>query len=84
MQLLIVRLLVMDFVRWVALANVIAWPIAWYFSALWLDGFAYRIDVDPVLLLVATGIALVVSVLTVLGQSWRAAAMNPAQALRYE
>ncbi len=81
---LIVRRLVLDFVRWVALANVIAWPLAWYASARWLEGFAYRIDVDPLLLLLATVIALVVSVLTVLGQSWRAAAMNPAQALRYE
>ena len=81
---LIVRLLVMDFVRWVAFANIIAWPLAWYFSARWLEGFAYRIDVDPMLLLLATVIALVVSVLTVLGQSWRAAAMNPARALRYE
>ena len=81
---LIVRLLVMDFVRWVALANIIAWPLAWYFSARWLEGFAYRIDVDPFLLLLATVVALVVSVLTVLGQSWRAAAMNPARALRYE
>ena len=80
----IIRLLVMDFVRWVALANVIAWPLAWYASTQWLNGFAYRIAVDPILLLLATGIALVVSVLTVLGQSWRAAAMNPARALRYE
>ncbi len=81
---LIVRLLVMDFVRWVALANVIAWPLAWYASSSWLEGFAYRIDVDPWLLLLATGVALIVSVLTVLGQSWRAATLNPAQALRYE
>lgn len=44
----------------------------------------YRIAIDPMLLLLATGVALVVSILTVLGQSWRAAAMNPAQALRYE
>lgn len=80
----IVRLLVIDFVRWVALANLIAWPLAWYVSGQWLNGFAYRIAVDPLLLLLATGIALVVSVLTVLGQSWRAAAMNPARALRYE
>ena len=81
---LIIRLLVMDFVRWVALANLIAWPLAWYFSGQWLNSFAYRIAVDPLLLLLATGIALVVSILTVLGQSWRAAAMNPARALRYE
>ena len=81
---LIVRLLVMDFVRWVALANLIAWPLAWYASSQWLESFAYRIDVDPWLLLLATGVALLVSILTVLSQSWRAAAMNPARALRYE
>jgi putative ABC transport system permease protein len=81
---LIVRLLVIDFVRWVALANLIAWPLAWYAATQWLNGFAYRVAVDPLLLLLATVIALVVSMLTVLGQSWRAAAMNPARALRYE
>jgi putative ABC transport system permease protein len=80
----IIRMLVMDFTRWVALANVVAWPLAWYASSRWLEGFAYRVDVDPALLLLATLIALVISVLTVLGQSWRAAAMNPARALRYE
>ena len=80
----IIRMLVMDFARWVALANLFAWPLAWYASSKWLDGFAYRIDVDPLLLLLATVVALVISVLTVLGQSWRAAAMNPARALRYE
>lgn len=81
---LIVRLLVMDFVRWVALANLIAWPLAWYASSIWLEGFAYRVGVDPILLLVASLIALAISVATVLGQSWRAAAMNPARALQYE
>ncbi len=80
----IIRMLVTDFTRWVALANLIAWPLAWYASSRWLDGFAYRIDVDPLILLLATIVALIVSVLTVLGQSWRAAAMNPARALRYE
>ena len=80
----IIRMLVSDFTRWVALANVFAWPLAWYASSQWLEGFAYRIDVDPVLLLLATVVAVCIAVLTVLGQAWRAAAMNPARALRYE
>ena len=80
----IVRTLVLDFVRWVALANVIAWPLAWYAASAWLDGFAYRVAVDPWLLALATVLALAISIITVLGQSWRAAAMNPAKALRYE
>ncbi len=80
----IVRLLVVDFVRWVALANLIAWPLAWFAAGKWLQNFAYRIDVDPVLLIGASVVAMAVAVLTVLSQSWRAALINPARALRYE
>jgi putative ABC transport system permease protein len=80
----IVRLLVVDFVRWVALANLLAWPLAWYAASKWLQNFAYRINMDPLPLLAASLIALLIAVLTVLSQSWRAALINPAQALRYE
>ncbi len=77
-------LLVKDFVRWVVLANVIAWPLAWFASSRWLESFAYRVSVDPLLLLGASVVALVIAIATVFGQSWRVAAMNPARALRYE
>jgi putative ABC transport system permease protein len=80
----IVKLLVFDFARWVVLANVIAWPLAWWASNRWLDEFAYRVDVDPLVLVAASVIALLISVLTVLTQTWRAAVMNPVSALRYE
>jgi len=80
----IVSLLVIDFVRWVVLANILAWPLAWYASSRWLGGFAYRIEIDPLVFLGASLIAIVISVLTVLGQSLRAAHLNPAHALRYE
>jgi len=80
----IARLLVFDFARWVLLANLLAWPLAWIAASRWLDTFAYRVDVDPLVLMAASLIALVVSVLTVLAQSWRAAVLNPAVALRYE
>lgn len=80
----IVRLLVVDFVRWVALANLVAWPLAWYVASKWLQNFAYRINMDPLPLLAASVLALVIAVLTVLSQSLRAALINPAQALRYE
>jgi putative ABC transport system permease protein len=80
----IVRLLVVDFVRWVAVANLIAWPLAWFAASKWLQNFAYRIEVDPLLLIGASVVAMLVAVLTVLSQSWRAALINPARALRYE
>lgn len=80
----IVRLLVLDFVRWVALANLFAWPLIWYGASKWLEGFAYRIEIDPLPFLIASLAALAVAVITVISQSWRAALINPAKALRYE
>lgn len=80
----IVRLLVLDFVRWVALANLFAWPLIWYGASKWLESFAYRIEIDPLPFLIASLAALAVAVITVISQSWRAASINPAKALRYE
>jgi len=80
----VVKLLVFDFAKWVLVDNLFAWPMAWYVSSRWLEGFAYRVDVDPVLLVIASLIALAISVLTVLSQTLSAARMNPAKALRYE
>ena len=42
----VVWLLIRQFIRPVLLANVLAWPVAWWFMRDWLDGFAYRIDLD--------------------------------------
>jgi putative ABC transport system permease protein len=81
---MIIRLLVVDFVRWVALANLFAWPLTWYVATHWLENFAYRIDVDAIPFLAATVAALIIAIVTVLGQSWRAALLNPSDALRYE
>ena len=80
----IVRLLVLDFVRWVALANLFAWPLIWYGASKWLESFAYRIDIAPLPFLIASLAALAVAIITVISQSWRAALINPARALRYE
>jgi len=80
----IIRLLVIDFIRWVALANIFAWPIAWYLGNKWLETFAYRISIDPLPFVIASLLALLIAVLTVLSQTWRTALMNPADALRYE
>jgi len=81
---LIIRLLVLDFIRWVLLANIFAWPLAWFAATTWLNSFAYRITLEPLPFLLASIIALAIAVVTVLSQSWRAAVVNPAKALRYE
>ena len=80
----ITRLLVFDFVRWVLLANVLAWPLAWLASSHWLETFAYRVDVDPLVLLGGSIAGLAIAIVTVLAQTWRAAVLDPAVALRYE
>jgi putative ABC transport system permease protein len=83
----IVEILVMlnqDFIKWVAIAFVIACPIAWYAMSRWLQNFAYRTELNWWVFAVAGGLAMAVALLTVSWQSWLAATRNPVEALRYE
>lgn len=76
--------LTQDFTRWVLVANVIAWPAAWYVMERWLRTFAYRVDVGWLVPALAGGAALAIAGLTVSYQAGRAALTNPIQALRNE
>ena len=77
-------LMVREYARWVLLANVIAWPIAYYAMSLWLTNFAYRIDV-PLLVFPLSGLAaLLVAVIAVGYQSISAATTNPIESIKYE
>lgn len=80
----IVALLVWQFSRPVLIANLLAWPLAWWASREWLAGFADRIDLTPVYFLAASLIVLLVSWVTVSGHAWRVARAKPVSALRYE
>jgi putative ABC transport system permease protein len=80
----IVRLLVWQFSRPVIIANVIAWPVAWWMMRDWLNGFDQRIALTPVPFVIAAAIALGIAVATVVGHSVRVARANPIHALRYE
>jgi len=80
----IVRLLVWQFSRPVIIANLIAWPIAWWMMRDWLNGFDQRIALTPVPFAVAAAIALGIAVATVVGHSVKVARANPIHALRYE
>jgi putative ABC transport system permease protein len=73
-----------DFSKSVILAFVIACPVAWYAMHKWLQSFAYRIELSWLIFALAGGIALLIALLTVSLQSYRAATMNPIKALRYE
>ncbi|HEX6218019.1 MAG TPA: ABC transporter permease [Sphingomicrobium sp.] len=80
----IVRLLVWQFSRPVIVANLIAWPAAWWVMRDWLNSFDQRIDLGPTPFLVAAFIALAIAVVTVAGHAVRIARANPIHALRYE
>jgi putative ABC transport system permease protein len=80
----IVVLLSRDFSRWVLLANLFAWPAAYFITARWLQGFAYRIRLGPGPFLLASITALAVALLTTSFQAVKAASANPADAVRHE
>ncbi|SEL53785.1 ABC transporter permease [Parapedobacter koreensis] len=80
----IVGLLSRDFVRLVAIAIVIATPIAWWAMNQWLEDFAYRIDIQWWIFAVAGLAAVMIALLTVSWQAIRAAVANPVESLRDE
>lgn len=80
----IVMLLTKEFARWVLVANVFAWPVAYFISKRWLQGFAYRIDLGWEIFVFSAVIALIIAVATVSYQAMKAATANPVKALRYE
>ncbi len=80
----ILTMLNKDFVKWVAIAFVIATPIAYYAMHKWLENFAYKTTLSWWIFALAGLLALGIALLTVSWQSWRAATRNPVEALRYE
>jgi putative ABC transport system permease protein len=80
----ILAMLNKDFVKWVAIAFVIATPVAWYAMHKWLENFAYKTELNWWIFALAGLLALGIALLTVSWQSWKAATRNPVEALRYE
>jgi ABC-type antimicrobial peptide transport system permease subunit len=73
-----------EYVKWVLISIFIACPAAWFAMHKWLQNFAYRIDLGWVVFAVAGFLALLIALITVSWQSYRASAKNPVEALRYE
>ncbi|PSR55333.1 macrolide export ATP-binding/permease MacB [Adhaeribacter arboris] len=80
----IVSLLSKDFLKLVLLANILAWPIAWYGMHQWLQDFAYRTPISWWTFGLATVLAVIIALLTVSFHAIKAAGSNPANALRSE
>jgi putative ABC transport system permease protein len=79
-------LLTRDFTKWILLANVLAWPLAYYFLDLWLQNFAFRINVAAQwqVFVLSAIISFVVAILTVSLHAIKVAGSNPVNALKYE
>ncbi len=80
----ILRILSLDFTKWVLLANLIAWPLTWWTMKKWLEGFAYRIDIPYWVFAVAGIMAFIIALATVSFHAIRASRQNPGISLRYE
>jgi putative ABC transport system permease protein len=80
----IVRLLVWQFSKPVIVANLLAWPVAWWVMRDWLNKFDARIDLGPGPFLLAGFLALAIAIGTIAGHALKVARSNPINALRYE
>jgi putative ABC transport system permease protein len=77
-------LLVWQFSQPVIIANLIAWPVAWWLMRDWLNKFDDRITLGPTPFVTAGLVALTIAVVTVVGHAFKVARANPIHALRYE
>jgi putative ABC transport system permease protein len=80
----IVLLLSKDFSRLVMIAFLVVVPLAWYAMNQWLAGFAYQVEVNPLVYLGAGAIVLAIAFLSVFYQALKAAVINPSDTLRNE
>lgn len=80
----IVNQLNLNFAKWVLIANLFAWPVAWFAMKKWLQNFAYHVDISWWVFLVAAFLALLIAIFITSLQTIKAALQNPSESLRYE
>ncbi len=80
----IISLLSKKFIKWIIVANVVAWPIAYYFMNKWLQNFAYKAHISLLIFFLSGTLALIIATLTIGYQTIKAATANPVDSLRYE
>ncbi|MCP4553367.1 MAG: FtsX-like permease family protein, partial [Bacteroidetes bacterium] len=80
----ILRLLNTDFIKWVLIANIVAWPAAYYYMTEWLANFSYSVSLSWVNFLFGAILSIIIALVTVSYQSLKSATQNPIESLRYE
>ncbi|MCF7918725.1 MAG: ABC transporter permease [Candidatus Cloacimonetes bacterium] len=80
----ITRLLLVNFIQWVALANVFALPLGWFVARQWLKNFAYRIEPGFLTFIISGTLAVLIAMTAIIFQTVKAANANPADSMKYE
>ena len=80
----ILKLLNMDFIKWVLVANIIAWPVAYYYMTEWLANFSYAVSLSWISFALGAVLSIFIALITVSYQSLKSATRNPIESLRYE
>ena len=80
----IFKLVNRSFLMMVVLANVISWPIAYILTKMWLETFAYRVDLPVLPFIASATITILLTIITVSLQAKKAVNANPVDALKYE
>ena len=73
-----------EVVMLIVLSSLVAYPVAWYGLTRWLEGFATRVSINPLLFLAASLIGFALGWISIFYQTMKAASSNPAEALRYK
>lgn len=80
----ILGLLSVEFLKLIGIAFLLAIPVSWYFIHNWLQDFAYRIEVEPMVFVITAVATLLIVLITISWQSLKAAFMNPVKSIRSE
>jgi putative ABC transport system permease protein len=80
----IVQIVSSEFIKLVIISSIIAWPLAYYLMNKWLQDFAYRIEINLWIFILSGTIALMIALVTVSYQAFKAAITNPVESLRSE
>ncbi|MEM6830126.1 MAG: ABC transporter permease, partial [Bacteroidota bacterium] len=80
----IVRLMFKDFLLLIGIANLIAWPVAWYFLTGWLENYPYHIGLNLFSFVLAAAVIVLIAFFTVSFHILKTAQLNPAKTLKYE
>jgi putative ABC transport system permease protein len=80
----VVVLLSKEFIKWILLANIVAWPLAWFMMNKWLQNFAYRANIGWIVFALAGFVSMAIAIFTFIFQTVKTAWSKPADSLRYE